>query len=126
MRKNDYMLAIFVLCASFLFYWFKPAETDSYLIQVQHQKAILHTIRQAELQARGSMQFVVETEHGHVLVDLDSKKGMAVLASPCPDQDCVKQPRITRAGQSTLCLPEEILITLLPAKKEGAVDAILR
>ena len=47
----------------------------------------------------------------HLTVTLD-RTGAAVTDSDCPGQDCLHTGRITRAGQSIVCLPEQVIVTL--------------
>ena len=41
--------------------------------------------------------------------------GVRVVSSDCPTQDCVHTGQISRAGQSIVCLPAHIVITLAGA-----------
>lgn len=41
--------------------------------------------------------------------------GVRVVSSDCPTQDCVHTGQISRAGQSIVCLPAHIVITLTGA-----------
>lgn len=47
----------------------------------------------------------------HLTVTID-RTGAAVTDSDCPGQDCLHTGRITRAGQSIVCLPEQVIVTL--------------
>lgn len=47
----------------------------------------------------------------HLIVTL-TKDGASIAESDCPGQDCVHTGRITRAGQSIVCLPEQVIVTL--------------
>ena len=47
----------------------------------------------------------------HLTVTLD-RTGAAVTDSDCPGQDCLHTGRITRSGQSVVCLPEQVIVTL--------------
>lgn len=47
----------------------------------------------------------------HLTVTLD-RTGAAVTDSDCPGQDCLHTGRITRSGQSIVCLPEQVIVTL--------------
>ena len=58
----------------------------------------------------------------HLTVTLD-KTGAAVTESDCPGQDCVHTGRITRAGQSIVCLPEQVVVTL--EGKTSSADVVL-
>ena len=44
--------------------------------------------------------------------DTDTERGVCVSVSDCPTQDCVHTGTITRTGQSIVCLPARISITL--------------
>ena len=46
-----------------------------------------------------------------------------VASSDCPNQDCVHSGAISRAGQSIVCLPEQVVVTL--EGKTPSADVIL-
>ena len=50
--------------------------------------------------------------------------GVAVTDSDCPTQDCVHTGTITRAGQSIVCLPEQVVVQLTGGGG-GGPDAVL-
>jgi hypothetical protein len=52
--------------------------------------------------------------------------GVRVLSADCPTQDCVNTGKITRSGQSVVCLPARIAVRLEGgAAPDGAPDAVL-
>ena len=51
--------------------------------------------------------------------------GVAVTDSDCPTQDCVHTGVITRAGQSIVCLPAQVVISLVGAATPDAPDVIV-
>ena len=51
--------------------------------------------------------------------------GASVMLSDCPTQDCVHTGTISRAGQSIVCLPGQVVIHLEGAAEEGAPDVIV-
>lgn len=55
--------------------------------------------------------------NGYTLLVLMDGSGVRVEQSDCPSQDCVHTGTITRAGQSIVCLPAQIVVYL-----EGASD----
>lgn len=59
----------------------------------------------------------------HLTVTLD-KTGVRVAESDCPGQDCVHTGTITRAGQSIVCLPEQVVVQLTGGGG-GGPDAVL-
>lgn len=58
-----------------------------------------------------------------LLVSMDGS-GVRVEQSDCPSQDCVHTGTITRAGQSIVCLPAQIVVHLEGAS-EDAPDVIV-
>lgn len=54
------------------------------------------------------------------------KPGVRVTDSDCPTQDCVHTGVITRSGQSIVCLPAHLIITLEgTASDDGAPDLVV-
>lgn len=51
--------------------------------------------------------------------------GVAVTDSDCPTQDCVHTGTITRAGQSIVCLPAQVVVHLEGAASADAPDVIV-
>ena len=52
----------------------------------------------------------------HLVVD---NSGVWVDDADCPTQDCVRTGKISRAGQSVVCLPSRIVITVEDAADSG-------
>lgn len=57
----------------------------------------------------------------HICAD---SAGIAVTQADCPTQDCVHTGRITRPGQSIVCLPEQVVIHL-EGRSDDAPDVIV-
>lgn len=64
---------------------------------------------------------------GYVLTLAAEEGAVWVEESDCPTGDCVHTGRITRGGQSIVCLPARVVITLTGASGEApdGVDAVL-
>lgn len=62
--------------------------------------------------------------NGYTLLVLIDGSGVRVEQSDCPSQDCVHTGTITRAGQSIVCLPAQIVVHLEGAS-EDAPDVIV-
>ena len=60
----------------------------------------------------------------HLTVKL-SPDGVEVTGSNCPHQDCVHTAPIHRAGQSIVCLPGQIVISLEGVPAADAPDVIV-
>jgi hypothetical protein len=62
--------------------------------------------------------------NGYTLHVRLSPDGAEVVDSTCPNQICVHTGHISRAGQSIVCLPARISVTLSGETEDG-VDAVL-
>jgi len=125
MRKNDYLLLLFLLFITgmgYLFHGQRPATTEKILV-VQHGQAIIQKINLQNVTTASEIK--IPTAHGQVVVNVDSN-GAYVVSSPCRDKLCIGQGKITKPGQTIVCLPEEVLLTLITPGKEGTIDAIIR
>ena len=63
-----------------------------------------------------------EIDVGGCVVSI-SGDGVCVKEADCPDRLCVGQGRITKAGQSVICLPNRVSVYLTGEKAE--VDAVV-
>ncbi len=86
---------------------------------VQHRGQV---VAQVELSPLTEEKTIPIDGDYHLTVTLD-KTGAAVTDSDCPGQDCLHTGRITRAGQSIVCLPEQVVITL--AGTDPGPDVVL-
>ena len=59
------------------------------------------------------------SHHGYTLTIAAAGGGVRVAESDCPTQDCVHTGTITRAGQSIVCLPAQVVIHLEGAATGG-------
>ncbi len=126
MRKNDFYLVLFLLllAAALHFYLTTRPASGQISFQIQQDDRIVQTIRHSALTNTG--QFSVRTGNGNVHIEIDPAKGARIIESPCPDKLCMHQGYIKKSGQTILCLPEKVLITVVSERKDGEPDAVLR
>jgi len=66
----------------------------------------------------------VSVEDGEVMVQL-SPDGAEVISSPCKDKLCVNTGKLSKSGQSAVCLPERVSVELVSDFEAGSsVDAV--
>ena len=75
---------------------------------ILHRGQVVQTVRLDRLTEE--LTVLVEGDY-HLTVTLN-KTGVRVSESDCPGQDCVHTGTITRAGQSIVCLPEQVVVQL--------------
>lgn len=63
----------------------------------------------------------------NVLVIKDGAADM--ILADCPDQVCVKHPAISKTGESIICLPNKVVVTIVTINgdgKDGTLDVIVK
>lgn len=125
MRKNDFwlILVLLVLAAGSWFLFRSDSTARDKVLVVRKDQQVLQRIELKKVTSETKL--IVPVEHGELAIAYD-REGGRVLSSPCPDQVCVHQGKITRSGQTIACVPEKVLVTLTTAAKENDHDAILR
>ena len=88
-------------------------------VTITHRGALIQTIRLTGL--TGTKTVTIDGDY-HLEIQVDSG-GVCVVHSDCPGQDCVHTGAISRAGQSIVCLPAQVVISLESASSD--VDAVL-
>jgi hypothetical protein len=69
-----------------------------------------------------NMVFEVKSNEGHLFVEIKNRK-VRVINSTCKDKLCEKEGWIEKPGESIICLPNRISITIIGKKKDN-VDTI--
>ena len=72
--------------------------------------------------------YFIETNNGKVEVLISSERAV-IVNSDCPDQICVKQGELTHVGQGAICLPNKVVVEIVPgpdADEEREIDGVAR
>jgi len=88
---------------------------------------VVVTVSGQEIQRTPLSDFTAaDVEHnGYTLHIAAADGGVAVMSSDCPTQDCVHTGRISRAGQSIVCLPAQVAVQLVGTASPDAPDVIV-
>lgn len=113
------VLAVLLLAAAAAWLSYGGRSGDALTATVKHRSQV---VAQVPLSSLTEEKTVTIDGTYHLTVTLD-KTGAAVTESDCPGQDCVHTGRITRAGQSIVCLPEQVVVTL--EGKTSSADVVL-
>ena len=107
------------MVTALLFYAPKTGAGQLIAVITQHGQ----TVRTVPLTSLDK-ELVIPLDDGnyHLNVHVDGT-GVYVSDSDCPGQDCVHTGAISRAGQSIVCLPAQVVISLVGAASD--VDAVL-
>lgn len=84
--------------------------------------------RQVELTEETREEIALENGGHHALVRIENGE-VSFACSDCPDKLCVEQGKISRAGQSIVCLPGRFSVFIESSEgeegKEEGLDAVL-
>lgn len=118
MKKNDFILIgiILLLAFSFLGYQFLKGKDDSAEVLVTVDGKAYGTYDLASDQT-------VDINGTNTLVIQDGQADMK--DADCPDKLCVHQKAISRDGESIICLPNKIVVTI-EGGKESELDAVAK
>ncbi|HCL21388.1 MAG TPA: hypothetical protein DHW47_05610 [Oscillibacter sp.] len=88
---------------------------------------VVITVSGQEVQRTPLSEFTAAdvAHNGYTLHIAAANGGVAVTSSDCPTQDCVHTGRISRAGQSIVCLPAQVAVQLVGAATPDGPDVIV-
>lgn len=70
-----------------------------------------------------SVNEVLQTANGQNRLIIEDGKAY-VTEADCPDGICVKQGKISRTGQTIVCLPHKLVIEIEGKAEENGIDAV--
>lgn len=120
-RYDAVMAAIVALLAVAVALWFYLPKAQSGELTV----VISVGGEETERVKLSSFTETTVTHNGYTLHITADGDGVRVTDSDCPTQDCVHTGTITRAGQSIVCLPAQVVVHLEGAASAGAPDVIV-
>lgn len=118
-KKGDlFLIAAVVLAAvlAALFFFGKNSVPAAYAVIEQDGT------ERMRLPLSGEQEVRLEGNGGYNVVRI-SEEGVCVADANCPDQLCVRQGRISEAGQSIVCLPHRLSVRLEREVTDG-LDAV--
>jgi hypothetical protein len=122
MTKWDKMLIITVIFFAIIgMFWVKGISTND-----EHLYLIIEVdgkeYKKMSLDGSNTKKTIeMNTRYGHSVIEMDGR-GARFLESDCKDQLCVKMDKITKANQTSICLPNRVSIKII--SKESDLDII--
>lgn len=116
MKKNDWIMITVVLAAASIFlgiHFMRPGQGNAVAVVTIDGE----TFGSWPL----SENHTVEIGDGNRLVIQDGKADM--VWADCPDKLCVDQKAISREGESIICLPNKVVVSIVGGE-EREVDAV--
>ena len=119
MTKADLLLLAAALCAALLFVL--------YLFFAGREGSMVRVVCSGSLWGEYSLQedreITVALENGtNLLIIRDGQVWME--EADCPDRLCVRQGAVSRVGESIICLPHELVVTVEGEEMDGGLDGV--
>lgn len=118
-RRNDLLLmAIIIVLAALVFagYFFWYRQNGSYVVVTVDGKEYV------KLSLNEEKTIDIKSENG--INKLQIKEGFAdMIDADCPDGLCVDQRKISKKGETIICLPHKIVVEVI-SEDEGGFDGI--
>lgn len=116
-RRELPLLAVFLLLCALGFWLLSRQPVGTVAVVEQNGEEIL---RQPLSQLDAPLELPLEGENHVSLTLVLSPSGAEIAASTCPDQVCVRTGKLTKAGESALCLPAGVSLRLEGAEGPDA------
>lgn len=118
MKKQDFILIGAILAAAIIIFaalHFLPHRGAEVKIEVD--KKVVQT-----LPLDSDTQYVIETENGTNTLVIED--GFAyVKEANCKNRICVHHSKISKNGESIICLPHKVVITVVDKNAKDEIDA---
>ena len=117
----DIFIIIFILLISALFFSFSFSKTDKLVCVIREDGEIIHS-------------YNLDDIDDELIITLDNKERVTVkitdeyaqiIQSTCSDKICERTGRIKKAGQSIVCLPAGVSVTLESSVLKQDVDSVV-
>lgn len=119
LKKNDILLALGILLAAFiifLFYLLMPGKAGSTVVITVDGR------EETRLPLDTDTDYTIETNKG--TNHLEIRKGFASITdADCPDKLCVHQRAIRKKGETLVCLPHKVIVSI-SSDKAAEIDSI--
>ena len=122
MKKKDFIIVAVVLLVAgvlALVFHFTGGEPGG-KVQVKVDGKVIGTYSLAEAQS-----IPIDTKYGHNLVVIESGEAH-MEESDCPDHYCEEQGRISKTGETIVCLPHKLVVETVTTEDDSDIDAIVK
>ena len=120
-RLSDIFLIAIILCIALLFLFIqKITSKDGTKVIVMQDGEFIHEFLISE-NLHGDNALRIVTPYGVNVLEIKSGEA-SVIEADCPDGLCVKQKAISKQGESIICLPHKLVITV-ESDEESEIDS---
>jgi len=120
-KRNDVLLICVLILVALCVLLFQNmfSKHGAGVIVMQDGEVLYELSLEEDLQGENSL--CIESEEGFNILEIQNGEASIIVAD-CPDGLCVKQKAISKQGESLICLPHKLVITVEGAE-ERDIDA---
>lgn len=119
--KIDFLLIILLVAMAVISYVFIYVFNDD---EASCVKVTVDGRDEVTLDIDEDTEYTVNTKQGTNIIRI-SDGNVSVIEADCPDELCRKQGTISKSGETIICLPHKVVVTIC-GKDNNPVDAIVR
>lgn len=108
-RRDGLALGALLLLCALVFFAFSRLPRGTVAVVEKNGREVL---RQELSGLDSPKEAEIEGENGIALTVVFYPDGAAVLSSQCPDKICVNKGKLTKAGETAVCLPARVSLRL--------------
>ena len=123
-------VALLAIVSALLFYLPKPGGGDQLTLVItvggqEQSRTPVTQLPDGPIRIEGRGGYTLTLSPSYIYLPFSPEWSVRVSDSDCPGQDCVHTGRISRAGQSIVCLPAQVAVQLVGAATPDAPDVIV-
>ncbi len=117
-RLDAVLIAVVLVIAGLCYFFYMGNATDGAIAVIRVDGTVVQ-----ELPLSKDTQYTVHTPQGNNVVEI--KEGYAdVIGADCPDGLCTEHKRIQKTGETIVCLPHKMVVTIEDGEKQE-IDAVV-
>ncbi len=125
-KKKDFIIIAIILLVASIFYFVYNMQADkgAAKAEIYYKSELIMTVM---LNEKVDRTFKLP-QNEHVVFHLYEDGSIRFEESDCPDKVCVNSGKLKHVGSSTACLPNKVILKIVPVKDtdKNDVDIIVR
>lgn len=121
MKKADLIIILSVLVVAGVFFGINKYNEKKAAGDVLYAEINIDGELYKKINLQDKREVVIE-DHGVNIINVNMGT-VEMTYSDCPDQVCVKVGKISKPGESIVCLPNKVYVEIV-GEEEGEIDAI--
>ncbi|MDE6471303.1 MAG: NusG domain II-containing protein [Eubacterium sp.] len=121
MKKADFILiaAVAVVVGILLFFLYGTSDNSGAYVRLEIDGKVVDTLA---LDVDTTREIETDNNGTNILVIKDGYAKM--IDANCPDGLCTNQKKISRNGESIICLPHKVVVSVVDDNSDEQIDAV--